>query len=283
MGIRTFAALGFAALTILAGCKTTAQGNGPSQMKNDSGTSFTVRGAAAAALFQLMQESGIAAETIDGHVIVGATNYKADSIHCSIIMNADQTKKCTLLKSGKSIEIAGQTVIQDAVTALDEMKARVDAELIGALNYEVKNIACSKPVVPNPTVTCTYQDGGASALELSADHSDAIFAALSGAGVRPETVDGRLPTGAVNLKADQINCSIISDLNRTTRCSVVARGDNLAINDSSVNRKLASIFEDIGAVMRPVLIGAMNYQVNHVACSKGVFPGARATCSVNLP
>ena len=283
MGFRAFAAVGFAAFAVLAGCKTTGQGNGSSQIKSDSDASFTVRGASAAALFELMQESGIEAETMNGHVIIGATNYKADTIHCSVIMNADQTKQCTVIKSGKSIEIARQSVVQDAVTALDEMEARVDAELIGALNYEVKNMTCSKPVVPNPTVTCTYQAGGAAALELSADHSDVIFDALSGAGVRPETVDGRLPTGAVNLKADQINCSIISDLNRTTRCSNVSRGNMKDIADASMSRKLASIFEDIGAVMRPVLIGAMNSQVNHVACSKGVFPGARASCSVKLP
>jgi hypothetical protein len=283
MGFRAFAAVGFAAITILAGCKTTSQGQGSSQMKDDGGEVLSVRGASAAAIFQLMQESGIPAETIDGHVIVGATNYKADTVHCSVIMNAEQTKKCMVTKSGKSIDVTRQVVNQDAITALDAMEARVDAELIGAINYEIKNVSCSRPVVPNPVVTCTYYQGGASALELNADNSDTIFAALSNAGVQPETIDGRLPTGAVNLKADQINCSIISDMNRTTRCSIVSKGRLIEIRDAGTSRKLAAVFGDIGAVMNPELIGAINYQVNHVTCSKGVFPGARASCSVNLP
>jgi hypothetical protein len=63
---------------------------------------------------------------------------------------------------------------------------------------------------------------------------------------------------------------------------VINRGQMKQIPDAALAKKLAAVMDELGALINPELVGAMNYKVNQVACSKGVFPGARANCSLKL-
>ncbi len=283
MGIRKVIVTGFVAVTLFAGCNTKKDLNHASKINSQGTRSLSVTGSSAVALFQLLKESGVQAETIDGHVIMGATSYKADSIHCMTIMNAEQTKKCAVSKAEKILEVDDQSVALNAVAALDEMGVRVDADLIGALNYEISNINCTRPMVRNPVITCYYDKRAAvMPATLNAEQSDTIFDAMAGAGVKPETIDGQLPLGATTLKANQIFCSIISDANRTRTCGVLSNGQVIEISDSDTIDNLLDLLGSIGAAVNPELIGAANFQVNNVGCSKVVYPGAHASCVVQI-
>lgn len=245
-----------------------------------------ISGLTAAALFALLEKTGIEADTIDGRMIVGATNLSAETVHCTVAMTANQDKRCELEKSGQGYEVTENSVTEKAVEALKILGAQVDQQLIGALNYEIKNLTCTSPVVPSPVISCTYElSSGRSdqALELSAFDAATFFDALTAFGLKPATVDGHVIYGATTLKADAIHCSSGFDANFTKSCEASADGnDQLELNDAALAEKLVNVMERIGAQVDPQLIGATNYEVRDVSCTKGVYPGAHASCSLKL-
>lgn len=274
---------GFIAISIFAGCKTNEKSRQSSSVKSENAGSLSVQGTSAQALFELIKAAQVAAETIDGHVIRGATTFQVDTIHCTTIMDANQTKNCVVSKAGKNVDINQQIIAANAVDSLDQLGARVDADLIGALNYEIKNVTCTRPVVRNPIVTCYFDKRSeVTPIALNADESDTIFDALSLAGVKPETVDGQIIVGSTTLKADQMYCSILSDANHTRTCGIAVKGQIIDVTNTDSVYKLIDLLSSIGAAVHPELIGAANYEVNQVECSKVVYPGARATCTLKL-
>ena len=95
------------------------------------------------------------------------------------IINAEQTKKCLISKDRREFEVNAKSVAVNIVKTLDEMDARVDEELIGAMNYAIGHVTCTRPVVRNLIVTCSYDKRLAvKTVALDDDQIDAIFDAL---------------------------------------------------------------------------------------------------------
>jgi hypothetical protein len=71
MGIRNLTVASFVVVALFAGFKSNEKMNGASKMESDEVGSLSVTGVPAQALFEVLKSSGVAAETIDGRVIMG--------------------------------------------------------------------------------------------------------------------------------------------------------------------------------------------------------------------
>jgi len=161
-----------------------------------------VSGEHAEALFRLLEEAGIKADTVDGRVIIGATTLSADMVHCSIASTANQDKRCEIQKSGEAYDVSKASVAARAVKSLDSLGAQVDPRLVGAINYEIKNVSCTSPVVPNPEISCSYElSQGRSdlGLELSGVDASTFFDSMEASGIQPATIDGQVIYGSTTL------------------------------------------------------------------------------------
>lgn len=277
----TTSVVSFAALSMLAACGVTNQ---TSQLASAKQT-HEVSGKHAEALFHLLEAAGIEVDTVDGRVIIGATTLGADLVHCSVAMTANQDKRCEIEKSGRGQEVSEAAVAEKAVEALEAIGARVDERLIGAINYEIKNLTCTAPVVPNPEVNCSYElsSGRASKdVEFSGDDAESIFNALESAGVQPASIDGRIIVGATTLKADAVHCSMSFDANFTKRCEISAEGREIELRDAALAASLVTALENIGAQLDTGLIGANQYEVHEVSCTRPVVPSPVFSCSLKL-
>ena len=271
-----------ATLALFAACGIAKS---PTSSLNSVKQEREVSGKTAKALFRLLEEGGIEADTIDGRMITGATTLSADMVHCSIVMTANRDKRCEVTKSAKEVSVNHVGITREAIDALEILGARVNEHLIGAINYEIKNLSCTSPVVPNPQVRCRYElsDGRSdSEVELTGSDAAAFFDALESAGLEPATVDGQIIYGATTLKADAVHCAVISDRNSTKGCEVIDGRRQIELVDKAVISKLVSVMERIGAQIDPEVIGAMNFDVREVSCTKPVVPNPEVTCSLKL-
>lgn len=246
-----------------------------------------VSGIHAAALYGLLEEAGIAADTIDGRVIIGATTLSAETVHCSIASTANQDKRCEIQKSGEAYDVSKASVAASAIESLDSLGAQVDRRLIGAINYEIKNLSCTSPVVLKPEISCSYElSHGRSdlALELSGLDASTFFDSMEASGIQPATINGQVIYGSTTLNADAIHCTSSFDANFTKHCEITdgPSGSELKLNDAAMARKMVEVMERIGAKVNPQLVGANNYQVLEVSCTKPVVPNPEVSCHLKL-
>lgn len=246
-----------------------------------------VSGEHAQALFGLLEEAGIKADTVDGRVIIGATTLSADKVHCSVASTANQDKRCDIQKSGEAYDVSKAEVAARAVESLESLGALVDPRLIGAVNYEVKNLSCTSPVVPKPEIHCSYElSQGRSdlALELSGVDASTFFDSMEAAGIQPAKVNGQVIYGSTTLKAESIHCTSSFDAHFTKHCEFIESesGSELKLDDKTMAGKMVEVMERIGAKVNPHLVGANNYKVLDVSCTKPVVPNPEVSCSLNL-
>lgn len=246
-----------------------------------------VSGEHAEALFRLLEEAGIKADTVDGRVIIGATTLTADKVHCSVASTANQDKRCEIKKSGEAYDVSKASVAARAVKSLDSLGAQVDPRLVGAINYEIKNVSCTSQVVPNPEISCSYElSQGRSdlGLELSGVDASTFFDSMEASGIQPATIDGQVIYGSTTLNADAIHCTSSYDANFTKHCEITdgASGSELKLNDAAMAHKMVEVMARIGAIVNPHLIGANNYEVLEVSCTKPVVPNPEVSCHLKL-
>ncbi len=242
-------------------------------------------GSDAAAFFDALESAGLEPATVDGQIIYGATTLKADAVHCAVISDRDSTKGCEVIDGRRQIELVDKAVISKLISVMKRIGAQIDPGVIGAMNFDVRKVSCTKPVVPNPQVHCRYelsQGRSDSEVELTGSDADAMFDALESAGLEPATVDGQIIYGATTLKADAVHCAVISDRNSTKGCEVIDGRRQIELVDKAVISKLISVMERIGAQINPEVIGAMNFDVREVSCTKPVVPNPEVTCSLKL-
>lgn len=119
-------------------------------------------------------------------------------------------------------------------------------------------------------------DGLGVKVDLATATSDLLIDAMSNAGVTP---DNPHIVGALNLFSARLHCSAAVVPNPIPGCSLLVHGDTwLNIDDQDANAAFYQTLVDLGA-SDPILIGASNFSVALVSCTRVVVPTAHARCT----
>ena len=110
----------------------------------------------------------------------------------------------------------------------------------------------------------------------------ALFAALENAGVKPDTVDGRVIIGAVNLSASSLNCRVTMNATQDASCRVEKDGQYLEVASAMVAKGAADALDAAKALQPTALFGANIYQADDITCTQGVGPFGKTQCNFNV-
>ncbi|NDE16255.1 hypothetical protein EBZ80_15120 [bacterium] len=234
-----------------------------------------LEGAHAEALFAALEDAGITPDTVDGRVIIGATNLSAETIRCSIIVNATQDRRCEFENSGKILEVQNQEIARQAVDALESVKAFARSA-IGATNYEAKDLVCSKAVGPQGAARCELlvssdgQNNPDGSRHVEGPEARSLYLALESTGWQPDNlIDGIRVTGETQLSADYLHCKMISDRDFTKSCELGKNGESSQeLGSKSLKESLVKFLDNIKAQVAPFAIGAVQYRIEELKCRK---------------
>lgn len=253
--------------------------------QNSPGKSVT--GKNAQVLFNLLKSSGLKEDPRGtGPFVRRVPKYSVDTLHCAIAMTANQDRSCEIEKNSNVIEIGNKALASQAVDVLKSLKAEVDEELFGAINYEVKNLQCFGETAFARGFSCKYdlpkKDSPSGELELKGSEAEILFDAMESAGIEPATIDGQVIYGATNLEAESAHCARLYDTSATRKCEFVASGIEKEVAGPALARSLTDLMDRLGAAVNPDLVGALNYEIRDIACSKPTIPQPEVRCSLKL-
>lgn len=255
-------------------------------LAQDTG-SQSVRGKSAEILFNLLKSSGIKEDPRGtGPFVRRVPKYSAETLHCAIAMTVNQDRSCEIEKNSNVIEIGNKQLVDRAVDVLKSLKAEVDQELFGAINYEVKNLQCFGETAFARGFSCSYnlrkKDSQKPELELSGKQAEILFDAMESAGIEPSLIDGQVIYGATNLDAESAHCARLYDVEASRKCEFTVKGVEKEVRSAALARSLTDLMDRLGAAVNPDLIGAINYEVQNISCSKPTIPQPQVTCSLKL-
>ena len=138
--------------------------------------------------------------------------------------------------------------------------------------------ACA--VSNNTPVSKTRQvsNEGSIRAQVEGAQSKALVAALQDAGVNPESINGRIPVGAVTLKAEALVCSIIQNQFMSVHCQVDKKGETLEVKDDAIAQEALAALKEAN-VAGAVLTGAINHEVFDIECHDVPGPQGDSSCS----
>ena len=110
----------------------------------------------------------------------------------------------------------------------------------------------------------------------------ALFAALENAGVKADTVDGRVIIGAVTLSASNLHCRVIMNATQDASCRVEKDGEYLDVSSARIAKSAADALDAAKAMTPHVLYGANLYNAADISCTQGVGPFALTKCDFNV-
>lgn len=117
---------------------------------------------------------------------------------------------------------------------------------------------------------------------IAGTNAKILFAALEDAGVKPETVDGRIIIGAVTLSAGTLNCRVVMNAIQDASCRVEKDGEYLDVARASLAKRAAEVLEAAKAQTPHALYGVNIYEATDISCTQGVGPFALTRCEFNV-
>jgi hypothetical protein len=235
----------------------------------------TLDGVHAESLFAALENAGVTGDTVDGRLIVGATNLSARSIRCSVITNATQDHRCEFDKDGEVFEVRSEQIARRAVEALQSVNA-LARSAIGATNYDATDLICSKAVGPNGVAHCELiltgdherNPDGSKRIEGNAARD--LFEALESTGWAADSlIDGIYVLGETQISAGYLHCTEATDRDFTKTCVFGKTGaEESEITSKSMKARLVKLLQQINARVAPFVVGASQYRVEELKCRK---------------
>lgn len=113
-------------------------------------------------------------------------------------------------------------------------------------------------------------------VEASEAQSELLMGAIEAAGIQAD----QIVMGASNLVAGRLQCNRIVYPGATAQCKFTAGSEVLPVEDVDVADQLQDALLDLDAMQQPILLGNSRTNAALVRCSRGVYPGAKARCSL---
>ena len=117
---------------------------------------------------------------------------------------------------------------------------------------------------------------------VGGEDANALFAALENAGVKADTVDGRVIIGAVNLYASTLHCRVIMNATQDASCTVEKDSQKLDVASAGIAKAAANALDTADARVPLAVIGVTHYEATDIECSKAVGPYGTAKCDFNV-
>jgi len=117
---------------------------------------------------------------------------------------------------------------------------------------------------------------------VGGEDANALFAALEDAGVKADTVDGRVIIGAVNLSASTLHCRVIMNATQDASCTAEKDSQKLDVASAGIAKAAANALDAADARVPLAVIGVTHYEATDIECSKAVGPYGTAKCDFNV-